>query len=220
MIKAHDVSFHIEGQIILDHISFSVNQGEFVYLVGQTGVGKSSLLKLLYLENKPLTGKISIHNISLETLDTHQIPFHRRKIGVIFQDFRLFDDRDVFENVAFALYVTNTPSKEIKKQVLIALAEVGLSHKKHQPINELSGGEKQRVAIARAIVNTPLLLLADEPTGNLDPITSAGIVELLKKINMRGTTILMATHNYELVKKYPSRILQLAHGQLKEVMVK
>jgi cell division transport system ATP-binding protein len=146
-----------------------------------------------------------------------EIPFLRRRLGVVFQDFKLLEDRDVYENVAFALYATNTKRSEIKKRVLLALADVGLSHKRLQMPHELSGGEQQRVVIARAIVNSPPLLLADEPTGNLDPASSNEIMELLQKINMRGTAVLMATHNYELVKKFPARIIQLKEGKIVDV---
>ena len=139
---------------------------------------------------------------------------------MLFQDFKLLEDRDVFENVAFALYVTNTRRSEIKKRVLLALADVGLSHKRFQMPHELSGGEQQRVVIARALVNSPPVLLADEPTGNLDPVASNEIMDVLKKINMRGTAILMATHNYELVRKYPARIIQVKDGKLVDVELK
>jgi cell division transport system ATP-binding protein len=141
-------------------------------------------------------------------------------LGIVFQDFKLLDDRNVYDNVAFALFVTNARRSEIKKTVLHVLADVGLSHKRNHMPHELSGGEQQRVVIARALVNEPIVLLADEPTGNLDPTSSAEIMELLKKINMRGTAILMATHNYDLVKKYPARVVQLKDGKLTEVDMK
>jgi cell division transport system ATP-binding protein len=141
-------------------------------------------------------------------------------LGIVFQDFKLLEDRNVYDNVAFAMFVTNSRRSEIKKKVLHVLADVGMSHKRNQMPNELSGGEQQRVVIARALVNEPLVLLADEPTGNLDPTSSAEIMDLLTKINMRGTAILMATHNYELVKKYPARVVQLKDGKLSEVEIK
>lgn len=217
MISLANVSVQIDGNVILDRVNFLMKGGEFVYLVGPTGAGKTTLMRLLYLDLFPTEGIVKVAGNTTEDLKKKEIPFLRRSLGIVFQDFRLFDDRDVYDNVAFALYVTNAKSKDLKKQVLFALAEVGLSHKKHQSIRELSGGEQQRVAIARALVNSPFLLLADEPTGNLDPATSAEILELLRKINMRGTAVLMATHNYDIVRKYPARIVQVTNGQLKEV---
>jgi cell division transport system ATP-binding protein len=220
MVELQNVSVSFEGQLVLDKIDFTMKRGEFVYLVGQTGAGKSSLMRLLYMDLKPNNGRVKVAGYDSKTITNNEIPLLRRKLGVIFQDFRLLDDRSVFENVAFALYVTNTGRTDIKKKVLHALSDVGLSHKRNQMPNELSGGEQQRVVIARAIINEPSILLADEPTGNLDPGVSAEIMELLKKINMRGTAILMSTHNYELVKKYPARIVQLVDGKLTEVELK
>lgn len=220
MVELQNVSVSFEGQLVLDKIDFTMRRGEFVYLVGQTGAGKSSLMRLLYMDLKPNNGRVKVAGYDSKTITNSAIPLLRRRIGVIFQDFRLLDDRSVFENVAFALYVTNAGRTDIKKKVLHALSDVGLSHKRNQMPNELSGGEQQRVVIARAIINEPSILLADEPTGNLDPGVSAEIMELLKKINMRGTAILMSTHNYELVKKYPARIVQLVDGKLTEVELK
>ncbi|GJQ20041.1 MAG: ABC transporter [Bacteroidia bacterium] len=220
MIDLQDVSVSFDGQRVLDKVHFSLKNGEFVYLVGPTGAGKSSLLRLLYMDLKPDSGTVTVAGFDSSKARTREIPFLRRRIGVVFQDFKLLEDRDVFENVAFALYVTNARRSEIKKRVLLALADVGLSHKRLQMPHELSGGEQQRVVIARAIVNAPPLLLADEPTGNLDPAASNEIMELLMKINMRGTAILMATHNYELVRKFPARIVQLKEGKLVEVELK
>jgi cell division transport system ATP-binding protein len=220
MVEIQNVSVSFEGQLVLDKIDFTMKRGEFVYLVGQTGAGKSSLMRLLYMDLKPNNGRVKVAGYDSKTITNNAIPLLRRRLGVIFQDFRLLDDRSVFENVAFALYVTNAGRTDIKKKVLHALSDVGLSHKRNQMPNELSGGEQQRVVIARAIINEPSILLADEPTGNLDPGVSAEIMELLKKINMRGTAILMSTHNYELVKKYPARIVQLVDGKLTEVELK
>lgn len=220
IIELQNVVVSFDGQKVLDRVQLKVAPGEFVYLVGQTGAGKSSLLRLLYFDLKPTSGRVVVAGYDSTTVTARQIPLLRRKLGIVFQDFKLLDDRDVYENVAFALYVTNTPRREIKKKVLMALADVGLSHKRNQMPHELSGGEQQRVVIARALVNSPSILLADEPTGNLDPTSSAEIMDLLTKINMRGTAILMATHNYELVRKYPSRIMQLKDGKLQEVELK
>ena len=193
--------------------------GEFVYLVGQTGAGKSSLMRLLYFDLHPSSGKVNIDKYDSSTITQRKIPHLRRKLGIVFQDFRLLEDRSIYENVAFALFVTNTRRSEIKKRVLYALADVGLSHKRNQMPHELSGGEQQRVVIARALVNEPSILLADEPTGNLDPASSSEIMDLLMKINMRGTAILMATHNYELVKKYPARVVQMKDGKLIDIVM-
>ena len=220
MIELHNVSVSFDGQRVLEKVDFSMKNGEFVYLVGQTGAGKSSLLRLLYLDLKPESGLVKVAGFSSTAIKAREIPLLRRRLGVVFQDFKLLEDRDVYENVAFALYATNTRRTEIKKRVLLALADVGLSHKKLQMPHELSGGEQQRVVIARAIVNSPPLLLADEPTGNLDPGSSNEIMELLQKINMRGTAILMATHNYELVKRFPARIVQVKEGKIVEVELK
>lgn len=220
MIDLQNVTVSFDGQRVLDKVDFSMKSGEFVYLVGQTGAGKSSLLRLLYMDLKPDSGSVRVAGFDASSIKTGEIPYLRRRIGVVFQDFKLLDDRDVYENVAFALYVTNTRRSEIKKRVLLALADVGLSHKKLQMPHELSGGEQQRVVIARALVNAPPLLLADEPTGNLDPSSSNEIMEVLQKINMRGTAVLMATHNYDLVKRYPARIIQLKEGMIGEVELK
>jgi len=220
MIDLSNVSVSFDGQMVLDGVHFSLKAGEFVYLVGPTGAGKSSLLRLLYMDLKPAGGRVKVAGFESSSIKSREVPYLRRRIGVVFQDFKLLEDRDVYDNVAFALYATNTRRSEIKKRVLLALADVGLSHKRLQMPNELSGGEQQRVVIARAIVNSPPLLLADEPTGNLDPASSNEIMELLLKINMRGTAILMATHNYELVKKFPARIVQLKEGKLVDVELK
>ncbi len=220
MIELMNISVAFEGQQVLDKIDFGMKRGEFVYLVGQTGAGKSSLMRLLYMDLMPNNGRVRVAGYDSKTITGKQIPFLRRRLGVIFQDFKLLEDRSVYENVAFALYVTNTRRSDIKKKVLHALSDVGLSHKRNQMPSELSGGEQQRVVIARAIVNEPVMVLADEPTGNLDPVVSSEIMELLRKINMRGTSILMSTHNYELVKKYPARIVQLVDGKLSEVEIK
>ncbi len=217
MVELRDLSVSFDGQPVLQRVTFTMKDGEFVYLVGQTGAGKSSLLRLMYLDLKPDSGVVRVAGYSSTTMKTRDIPYLRRKIGVVFQDFKLLEDRNVYDNVAFALYVTNTPRSDIPKRALFALADVGLSHKRNHMPHELSGGEQQRVVIARAVVNNPALLLADEPTGNLDPISSSEIMELLRKINLRGTAILMATHNYELVRKYPARIVQLKEGKLFDV---
>ena len=217
MIRLTDVSFAYDHHPVLDNISFEVQPGEFVFLVGQTGSGKSTILKLMYMDLKPTNGTVVVGKYLSSTITRRATPYLRRSLGIIFQDYRLFDDRNVFDNVAFALHVTSVKGKEIKKRVLHALANVGLSHKRSSLPAELSGGEQQRVVIARALVNNPLFLLADEPTGNLDPTTSREILELLKNINTRGTAVIMATHNYELVRRMNERILQVRDGKIYEV---
>jgi len=214
MIELINVIASFGNQRVLDGINFSMRQSEFVYLVGQTGTGKSTLLRLLYFDLHPSAGAVKIAGYHSSTVTPRHIPLLRRRLGIVFQDFKLLEDRNVYDNVAFAMFVTNTRRSEIKRKVLHVLADVGLSHKRNQMPSELSGGEQQRVVIARALVNEPVVLLADEPTGNLDPTSSNEIMELLTKINMRGTAVLMATHNYELVKKYPARIVQLKDGKL------
>ena len=220
MIELKDVTVSFDGQVILDRLNLSIKSGDFVYLVGATGAGKSSLLRLLYMDLKPESGTVGVLDYDSVTTKTTEIPHLRRKLGIVFQDFKLLEDRDVYENVAFALYVTNARRSDIKKRVFHALSDVGVSHKRNQMPHELSGGEQQRVVIARALVNTPSILLADEPTGNLDPGASAEIMELIRKINMRGTAVLMATHNYELVRKYPARVIQLKDGKLVDIEIK
>jgi len=220
MIELKEVTVSFDGQVILDRLDLSIKNGEFVYLVGATGAGKSSLLRLLYMDLKPESGTVAVLDYDSVTTSAGEIPHLRRKLGIVFQDFKLLEDRDVFENVAFALYVTNARSSDIKKRVFHALSDVGVSHKRNQMPHELSGGEQQRVVIARALVNNPSILLADEPTGNLDPVASAEIMELIRKINMRGTAVLMATHNYELVRKYPARVIQLKDGKLVDIEIK
>ncbi len=217
MIDLRNVSVSFDDQRVLDGLTFSMKRGEFVYLVGQTGAGKSSLMRLMYMDLMPDSGDVRVAGYESRSITNRQIPHLRRRIGVVFQDFRLLEDRNVYDNIAFALFVTNTGRSEVKKKVLHALADVGLSHKRNHMPHELSGGEQQRVVIARALINEPVVLLADEPTGNLDPTSSAEIMDILTKINMRGTAILMATHNYELVKRYPARIVQLKDGKLLEM---
>jgi len=220
MIRFSSVNFGFGTSPLLENVSFDVRPGEFVFLVGQTGAGKSTLLRLIYMDLMPTKGVVSVGKYSSAHILPVEVPYLRRSLGIIFQDFRLLDDRSVFDNVAFTLHVTGTPSKQIKKSVLKTLADVGLSHQKNKMPHELSGGEQQRVVIARALVNNPLFLLADEPTGNLDPGTSKEILSILKDINTRGTAIVMATHNYELVRKMNERILQIKGGKVFEVEIK
>ncbi|MFQ5649202.1 MAG: cell division ATP-binding protein FtsE [bacterium] len=213
MVKVQNVKMKYPNGDGLERINLEVRPGEFVYLVGPTGAGKSSVLKLIYMEEFPVEGYVLVDQFNSQYIRPGDIPHLRRRLGVIFQDFKLLDDRDVFENVAFALRVTSARRKDIKKKSLRALAEVGLSHKSRKMPYELSGGEQQRAAIARAIVNEPFILLADEPTGNLDPKTAVEIMNLLDKLHARGTAVLMATHNYQLVNSSSKRVVSIKNGR-------
>jgi len=220
MIKFTNVSFSYPTHPILDNVSFEIRPGDFVFLVGQTGAGKSTLLRLMYMDLRPTKGSVVVGKYHSGRILRREIPHLRRTLGIVFQDYRLLEDRNVFDNVAFTLHVTGVKSTEIKKDVLRVLADVGLSHKRNKLPFELSGGEQQRVVIARALVSNPQFLLADEPTGNLDPATSREILGLLKDINTRGTAVIMATHNYELVRRMNERILQVKNGKVVDVELK
>lgn len=198
----------------LNRISVHISAGEFVILVGTSGAGKSTLLKLLTREEKPSSGKIVVGGIDYDTLKDKHIPLLRRKIGVVFQDFKLLPNRTVFENIAFALEIAGMSSREIKSTVPKVIELVGLSGKEKSFPRQLSGGERQRVAIARAVVRQPKILIADEPTGNLDPRHSWEIVRLLEKINKYGTTVLLTTHNVDIVNKLKRRVITIDHGKI------
>jgi len=197
----------------LQLVNLTVGPGEFAYLIGPSGAGKSSVLKIIYMDILPQSGFVKVANYSSVNLKRRQIPLLRRRLGIIFQDFKLLTDRTVFENVAFALQVTNARRKDIKKKVLRVLADVGLSHKRNKMPNQLSGGEQQRVAIARALVNEPIILLADEATGNLDPESEEEVIQLLEKINAKGTAVLMATHEDKLVRGKNRKIVKIKEGR-------
>jgi cell division transport system ATP-binding protein len=220
MISLSNVTLAFNTHPVLDDVTLQIRPGEFLFLVGQTGSGKSTLLRLMYMDLMPSKGIVSVGKYSSENIVQGEIPYLRRMLGIVFQDFRLLEDRNVYDNVAFTLHVTGTKGRDIKKKVLHALGDVGLTHQRNKMAHELSGGEQQRVAIARAIVNNPLFLLADEPTGNLDPATSHEILQLLKNINTRGTAVVMATHNYELVRRVNERIVQIKDGKLFDVEMK
>ncbi len=213
MLKLRTLKMRYPNGDGLDGVNLEVRNGEFVYLVGPTGAGKSSVLKMIYMDEFPDEGYVLVDEYSSQDIRDKEIPHLRRRLGIIFQDFKLLEDRDVFENVAFVLHVTGARTRDIKKKTLRALGEVGLSHKSRKMPDELSGGEQQRVAIARAIVNEPFILLADEPTGNLDPKTAVEILNIIDKLNARGTAVLMATHNYELVNNTSKRIVSIKNGR-------
>lgn len=217
MIKFSGVSFAFNGHPVLEDVSFELKPGDFTFLVGPTGSGKSTILRLIYMDLLPDKGTVIVGRYHSSHIQASEKPYLRRTLGIVFQDFRLLEDRSVFDNVAFTLHVTGAHSREIRKQVLQVLASVGLSHHRNKMAYELSGGEQQRVVIARALVNNPHFLLADEPTGNLDPSTSRDILRLLKNINTSGTAVLMATHNYELVRQTNERVLQIQGGRVSEV---
>ncbi|MBP1157771.1 MULTISPECIES: cell division ATP-binding protein FtsE [unclassified Paenibacillus] len=215
MIEMQDVwKTYPNGSHALQGISVKVDQSEFVYIVGPSGAGKSTFMKMIYREERPTNGTIFVNGFNLEKLKQRKIPYVRRNIGVIFQDFRLLPRLTVFENVAFAMEVIEAPKKIIKKRTLEVLELVRLKDKANSLPTQLSGGEQQRVAIARAIVNKPSVIIADEPTGNLDPDTSWGIMKLMEEINFRGTTIVMATHNREIVNTMRKRVLAIEAGKI------
>lgn len=204
--------------LILNQLSMSLYPNEFVYLIGKTGTGKSTLMKALYGELLIARGEGSVAGFDLKKLKKRQIPYLRRKLGIVFQDFQLLTDRDVNKNLKFVLKATGWKSEDlINKRINEVLTQVGLQTKGFKMPYELSGGEQQRVAIARALLNDPGILLADEPTGNLDPDTSSEIIELLFDIVKSGSTVFMATHNYKIIERYPSRILRLENGKVHEV---
>jgi cell division transport system ATP-binding protein len=215
MIEFFNVSVQIKNKPLLKQISLKIHKGEFVYLIGKTGAGKTTLLRLIYMDLFPTKGNVIIDKYSSSNIILGQIPFLRRKVGVVFQDFKLLPDRTVYDNIAFALRVIGFKRREIKSKVLNILTQVGLNHRRYHMPEPLSGGEKQRVAIARALVNEPFILLADEPTGNLDPDASKSIIELLERINKSGTAVCMATHNYDLIKNAPHRTIVLENGEIR-----
>jgi cell division transport system ATP-binding protein len=200
--------------LALNDISFAVAKGEFVFLTGPSGAGKSTILKLIFAEELPTTGEVKVANVSSATLKRGDIARLRRRLGIIFQDFRLLEDRTAEANIAFALEVTGAPRGSIGLRVSRALTQVGLASKAQAFPRELSGGEQQRVAIARALVNDPVVLLADEPTGNLDERATRGVFDLLRDINASGTAVMMATHDLALVQRSDCRVLELNHGAL------
>lgn len=217
MITLRNVSkSYGKGQPAIDHMDLQIDKGEFVFVVGNSGSGKSTLIKLLLKELEPTEGTIEVNGQILNKLKRRKVPKYRRGVGVVFQDFRLLKDRTIFENVAFAQQVVEVPHRYIKRQVENMLEMVGLKDRMNAFPNELSGGEQQRVAIARALVNHPVLLLADEPTGNLDPVTAKEIMELLSEINKSGTTVLVVTHNKELVNEMGKRVILIEDGHIEQ----
>jgi cell division transport system ATP-binding protein len=205
---------YARGGLALDDVSFHVAKGEFAFLTGPSGAGKSTILKLVYMEEFPTEGDVRVAGVHSGAIRRTEIAQLRRKLGVVFQDFRLLDDRSAQQNIAFALEVTGAPRASIATKVSRLLTQVGLSSKANALPRELSGGEQQRVAIARALVNDPFVLIADEPTGNLDDRASRGVFQLLRDINAAGTAVLMATHNLDLVRRSDYRVIEINRGQL------
>lgn len=213
MIEFKNVSKVYDNNVVaLSNVNVSIDRGEFVFLVGPSGAGKSTFIKMLLKEVEPTSGKIMINNEDITLYKKKRVPYYRRKIGVVFQDFRLIPTLNVYENVAFAMRVVEAPQREIRKKVPMVLSLVGLSKKYKAFPNELSGGEQQRVSLARAIINNPAILIADEPTGNLDPETAMDIMEILNDINHAGTTIVMATHAKEIVDTMKKRVIAVEKG--------
>lgn len=214
MIQFRNVTLQFDSGTSIRDLNFSVEKGEFVYLVGASGSGKSSILKMIYMDLFPNMGEVTVGKYRASEIPRRKIPELRRRIGMIFQDYRLLKDRDVYSNIALPLELVGKRSGEIKSRVIKAADEVGLRDRLNQFPDELSGGEQQRVAIARALIKNPLILLADEPTGNLDADITAEIVKLIWRINEKGTAVLMATHDMDLVRMEPARILRVDGGRL------
>lgn len=215
MIEFRNVTKEYSPEVkALDNVNIKIPEGEFVFVVGPSGSGKSTFLKLLTKEEEITSGDILINNESLKKMKRRKIPYLRRTMGIVFQDFRVIEKMTVFDNVAFAMHVVGAKSRDIRKRVPYVLNLVGLSDKARRKVSELSGGEKQRVGIARALVNNPGIIIADEPTGNIDPSMSYELVELLSEINRCGTTIIMVTHDISIVKKFNFRVVEILDGKI------
>lgn len=215
MIDFRDVSKEYPGgTLALDNLDLSIKKGEFVFILGHSGAGKSTLIKLILREELPTSGDITIADYNLTRMKNREVPYLRRELGVVFQDFRLIPTMTAYENVAFAMRVTNISAKEIRRRVPYILRLVGLEDKLHVYPEQLSGGEQQRVALARALVHNPKIILADEPTGNIDPALSLEIMELLQEINKLGTTVVVVTHDVRLAQRFDARTIVLQHGRV------
>ena len=218
VLEYNNVEIKLDSELRISDLSLIVNHGEFIFLIGKTGSGKSSILKSMYSENKILNGEAKISNTDLRTISEKEIPFLRRKIGVIFQDFQLLKDRTVFKNLEFVLNATGWNNKnKINERIMFCLDKVHISNLSEKYPSQLSGGQKQKVAIARSLLNKPEIIIADEPTGNLDPKSSIEIMNVLQEINQNGNTIVMATHDFSLLRKYTGRILRCKDGKIDEI---
>jgi cell division transport system ATP-binding protein len=221
LISFNNVSFFYPKKELFKDVTFKIEKGEFSFLIGESGTGKTTLLRMINMELPPQAGEVNVFNFSSKTIKKPEIPVVRRKIGFVFQDYKLLNDRDVFDNVALPLYLAGEKPDIIKKKVFNILNEVGIFDSYRKMPLELSGGEQQRVSIARAMVNEPYILIADEPTGNLDPFVSFEIIKLLLNINYKGTAVFMATHNYDIVKKLKSkRLMQIKDKKVFDVVIK
>lgn len=215
MIEFRDVTKSYGNNCIaLENFNLTISDGEFVFVVGPSGSGKSTFLKLLTKEEEPTSGNVIINSVNLSKMKKRQIPYLRRTMGIVFQDFRVIEKMTVFENVAFGMHVVGAKARDIRRRVPYVLNLVDLSDKARRKVSELSGGEKQRVGLARALVNNPSMIIADEPTGNIDPSMSYEIVELLSQINKCGTTVIMVTHDISIVKKFNFRVVEISKGKL------
>ena len=220
MLVCNDVWFGYDKTPVIRGMDFQMAEGEFVFMIGKSGSGKSTILKMLYMDILPKQGYISFGGVTSPGARKSEILKIRRMLGVVFQDFKLLQERTVYENLAFVLEVTGARKKDIRPKINDALIEVGLLERKKSYPSELSGGEQQRIAIARAIINNPMLIIADEPTGNLDPATSAEILSIFTQINKKGTAVFFATHNYDMIKKNTARIVSVENGKLSEMVLK
>jgi cell division transport system ATP-binding protein len=215
VVRVREATIYQDDNAVLTNVSFEIDKGEFVFLIGRTGSGKSSILKTLYADLPLHYGDIMVAGFTIKAIKPSQVPLLRRKIGIIFQDFQLFPDRTVGENLNFVMKATGwKDSARMKNRLAEVLMQVGLGSVEKKMPHQLSGGEQQRVVIARALLNEPLILFADEPTGNLDPEVASGILKLFQQINKSGTAVLMATHSYGLIKKYPARVLKCESGRI------
>jgi cell division transport system ATP-binding protein len=213
VIRFEHVTFEIDDRVILSDVNLNINRGEFAFIFGASGAGKSTLLRLIHMEMMPTSGRVVVADHDSDEIMPREIPHFRRKVGKVFQDFQLLEDRCVYDNVAFALWATGMRKRQIPKRVYQVLADTGLSHKRYAEIRELSGGEQQRVAVARAMANEPFVLLADEPTGNLDQENAEALIALLRRINRTGMTVMMATHREDLM-NFPARAIRIEKGRI------
>lgn len=221
MISFNNAGFSYPQKELFKEVSFKIDKGEFAFLIGESGTGKTTLLRMINMEIHPQTGEVEVFNFSSKTIKKPEVPVVRRKIGFVFQDYKLLNDRNVFDNVALPLNLAGEKPDVVKKKVFNVLNEVGVFDSYRRMPFELSGGEQQRVSIARAMVNEPYILIADEPTGNLDPFVSFEIIKLLLNINFKGTAVFMATHNYDIVKKLKSkRLMQIKDKKVFDVVIK
>jgi cell division transport system ATP-binding protein len=215
MIRLYHVTKkYTRGAPALHDVNLEIEKGEFVFLTGPSGAGKTTLLRLLFRDEVPTSGQVMVNNVNVATMPARRVPHFRRQIGVVFQDFKLLPRKTVFENVSYATQVVGLPAREQRARTYQVLEVLGLTHRLHNYPEQISGGEQQRMAIARALVNKPLILLADEPTGNLDPDLSREIMGLFKDINSHGTTVLIATHDREMIRRMARRVVTLAHGRI------